>query len=205
VPPIPTTIKPIETILTERAESLGVTILRGNGVTKIAAQDNGSVTVEAGENQNFRGKWLVGCDGGRSVIRKAAGFDFTGTEAKFTGYAVKCDLDHPEKLKPGFHHTKNGMYIVAPESLYLTDFDGGAFDRTQEITQEHIQSVFSRISGITEVMITKIHLALTFTDRCKQTTSYRKGRVLLAGDAAHIRGPLGSQGLGLGLGDAINL
>jgi 2-polyprenyl-6-methoxyphenol hydroxylase-like FAD-dependent oxidoreductase len=62
--PAPTTIERIETVLTERAESLGVTILRGNGVTKIAAQNDSSVTVEAGENQSFRGKWLVGCDGG---------------------------------------------------------------------------------------------------------------------------------------------
>ncbi|KAL8707034.1 MAG: hypothetical protein Q9225_007867 [Loekoesia sp. 1 TL-2023] len=87
----------------------------------------------------------------------------------------------------------------------MTDFDSGAFDRTQEITQEHIQSVFNRVSGITDVKITKIHLASSFTDRCKQTTSYRKGRVLLAGDVAHIHGPVGSQGLNLGLGDAINL
>jgi 2-polyprenyl-6-methoxyphenol hydroxylase-like FAD-dependent oxidoreductase len=204
--PGPTTIERIETTLTERAESLGVTILRGDGVTKIAAQDDDSVTVEAGENQSFRSKWLVGCDGGRSVIRKAAGFDFVGTEAKFTGYAVKCDLDHPEKLKAGFHFTKSGMYIVGrPDTLHLVDFDGAAFDRTQEITQEHIQDVLSRITGITDVKITTIHLASSFTDRSKQTTSYRKGRVLLAGDAAHIHSPLGAQGLNVGLGDAMNL
>ena len=204
--PGPTTIERIETALTKRAESLGVKILRGKGSTKIAAQNNDSVTLEAGQNQSFRGKWLVGCDGGRSEIRKAAGFDFVGTEAKFTGYAIKCDWDQPEKLKPGFHITKAGMYIIwGPNALYITDFDSGAFDRTQEITQEHIQSVFSRVSGITDVKITKIHLASSFTDRCKQTTSYRKGRVLLAGDAAHIHGPIGSQGLNLGLGDAMNL
>jgi 2-polyprenyl-6-methoxyphenol hydroxylase-like FAD-dependent oxidoreductase len=204
--PAPTTIERIETVLTERAESLGVTILRGNGVTKIAAQDGDSVTVEAGETQFFRGKWLVGCDGGRSVIRKAAGFDFVGTEAKFTGYAVKCDLDHPEKLKPGFHVTKTGMYIVGrPNSLHLVDFDGAAFDRTQEITQEHIQDVLSRVTGMTDVKIMTIRLASSFTDRSKQATSYRRGRVLLAGDAAHIHSPLGAQGLNLGLGDAMNL
>lgn len=204
--PGPTTVDRIETALAERAESLGVTILRGDGVTKIAAQDADSVTIEAGENQTLRSKWLVGCDGGRSAIRKAAGFDFVGTEAKFTGYAVKCDWEHHEKLKPGFHITKAGMYIIlGPNALYMTDFDGGAFDRTKEITQEHIQSVLSRISGIPDVKITKIHLASSFTDRCMQTTSYRKGRILLAGDSAHIHGPVGSQGLNLGLGDAMNL
>ena len=88
IPPIGTKIDRIETILTERAESLGVTILRGTGVSGIATEDNDSITVEAGETQTFRGKWLVGCDGGRSVVRKAARFDFVGTEPKFTGYAV---------------------------------------------------------------------------------------------------------------------
>jgi 2-polyprenyl-6-methoxyphenol hydroxylase-like FAD-dependent oxidoreductase len=203
--PGPSTLEQIETVLTERAESFGVTILRGNGLTKIIAQDADSVTVEAGENQSFRGSWLVGCDGGRSATRKAAGFEFVGTEPTCTGYAVQCDFDYPEKLKLGFNITKTGMYIASPVSLHLLDFDGGAFDRNHGITQEHIQDVLNRLSGNADVKITKIHLASSFTDRCKQATSYRKGRVLLAGDAAHIHSPLGAQGLSTGLGDAMNL
>lgn len=70
--PIPATIERIEAVLAERARSLGVKILRGDGITKIAAQNEKGVTVEAGEKERFRGKWLVGCDGGRSTIRKAA-------------------------------------------------------------------------------------------------------------------------------------
>ena len=203
-----TTIERIETVLTERAESFGVTILRGKGVTKIVRQDDSSITVEAGEpRQSFRGKWLVGCDGSQSVIRKAARFDFVGTEAKFTGYAIKCDLDHPEKLKPGFHITKTGMYIVGRmNSLHLMDFDSATpFDRRKKITQEHIQDVLGCVTGMTDVKITTMHLASSYTDRSKQATSYRKGRVLLAGDAAHIHSPLGAQGLNVGLGDAMNL
>ena len=202
--PGPITIDRLEAVLTERAESLGVTILRGNGVTKIAAQDDDGVTVEAGENQSFRGRWLVACDGGRSMIRKAAGFDFVGTEAKLTGFVVKCDLDHPEKLRKGFNNTKTGMYIQGmPGSLYLIDFE--PFDRTQEITQEHIQGVLNNVLGSTDVKITKLYLASSFTDRSKQATSYRKGRIILAGDAAHIHSPIGAQGLNVGLGDAMNL
>ena len=204
--PALTSINTVEEVLTERAESLGVTIIRNDGLTKISEQDDNSVTVEAGEDGTFKGRWLVGCDGGRSTVRKAAGFDFVGTEATFTGYAAKCEWDHPERLKPGFHHSKNGFYItVGPGILYLTDFDGGAFDRSQPITQPHLQGIFTRVSGITDVHIEKIHIVSSFTDRCKQTTSYRKGRILLAGDAAHIHGPVGSQGLNVGLGDAMNL
>lgn len=204
--PGPATIEQLEKVFSERAESLGVTILRGTGVTKISEQTEDSVTVEAEDHQTFRGRWLVGCDGGRSVVRKAAGFDFVGTEAKFTGYAAQCDFENAERLEHGFHTTKNGMYVRAwTDALHLMDFDGASFDRTKEITKEHLQDVVRRLTGVPEVNITKIHLASSFTDRSKQTTTYRKGRVLLAGDAAHIHSPIGAQGLNLGLGDAMNL
>jgi 2-polyprenyl-6-methoxyphenol hydroxylase-like FAD-dependent oxidoreductase len=195
----------LERVLSERAENLGATIIRGSGVTKIAAQDADTITVEAGEQQQqFRGRWLVGCDGGRSFIRKAAGFDFVGTEATFTGYGMHCDVDHPEKLKMGFDFTKNGMCIARPQCLYLVEFDDGAFDRSQEITQEHAQTVLNRVRGCTDVQINKIHLVSSFTDRSKQVTNYRKGRIILAGEAAHIHPPMG-QGLNVGLADAMNL
>ncbi|KAF3058719.1 Anhydrotetracycline monooxygenase [Daldinia childiae] len=199
----PASIAGIEAVLAPRAESLGVTILRGKNVTGVS-QDEDAVTVKAGD-QEFYAKWLVGCDGGRSTVRKAAGFEFVGTEPTFTGFAVQADLDQPEKLKIGFNPTEDGMYVMMRAgNFHLLDFDGGFFDRTQNVTEEHIQDVVGRVTG-TDVKIAKLHHASSFTDRCKQAARYRNGRVLLAGDAAHIHSPLGGQGLNLGLGDAVNL
>lgn len=86
----------------------------------------------------------------------------------------------------------------------MVDFDGGHFHRTQPITSEHVQTVLRHVSG-TDVRVTDLSLATTWTDRAYQATTYRNGRILLAGDAAHIHSPLGGQGLNLGLGDAFNL
>ncbi|KAI1208928.1 monooxygenase [Annulohypoxylon truncatum] len=193
----------VEKVLTERAESVGVKILRGKGVSAIS-QDDSSVTVEAG-GETFTGKWLVGCDGGKSTIRKIAGFDFVGTKPECTGYAVVADFDKPGVLKMGFHPSEGGMYIVGfAGNFFLLDFDGGAFDRTQKVTPEHLNDVIARVTG-TDVKVTNFKHASSFTDRSMQITQYRRGRVLLAGDAAHIHSPLGAQGLNLGLGDAMNL
>jgi hypothetical protein len=85
------------------------------------------------------------------------------------------------------------------------EFDGGAFDRSQEPSQEHLQGVLERITGRKDVYITKVYRLKTYTDRSKQTTQYRRGRILLAGDANHIHPPLGGQGLNLGIEDAMNL
>lgn len=204
----------VEKILTERAESLGVTILRGKGVVAIASQDEHSVTVETGRDGDdgdngrpslFRGRYLVGCDGGRSLVRKAAGFEFAGTEARFTGYTIKCELDNPGKLARGFNLTPGGMYFTNQlSSISLLDFDSSAFDRTtngsRPITRTHAQDVITRVTGIpeTELKISTFHLATSFTDRARQATTYRRGRILLAGDAAHIHAPLGGQGMNLG-------
>jgi 2-polyprenyl-6-methoxyphenol hydroxylase-like FAD-dependent oxidoreductase len=186
--PMAADLESISAVLTDRAEELGVTIRRGLAVSGVNVTDD-DVTVRAG-GEAFRGGWLVGCDGGRSVVRKAAGFGFLGTDPEFTGYFAQIEIADPAKLEPGHHDTPAGTYIFdLPGTIRMVEFDGGANHRVQPITRDHIQGVLRRISG-TQVEVTTLGLATTWTDRAYLATEYRRARVLLAGDAAHVHSPL---------------
>ena len=98
----------LESVLAARASAMEVEIRRGTGVEDLDQSDE-EVIVRAG-GETFRGRWLVGCDGGRSTVRKAGGFAFVGTDPEFTGYSVEVHMADPDKLRLGRHYTPLGMY-----------------------------------------------------------------------------------------------
>jgi len=200
--PVATDMAAVEAVLAARAAALGVSVVRGHAVTTLDLRDDD--VLARTDTQAFRARWLVGCDGGRSAVRKLASFDFPGTEPEFTAYSALVDIVNPDALPTGRHVTDAGFFVNEGGRIAIADFDGGAFDRTQAITREHLQAVLRRVSG-TAVTLAAVHRATTFTDRARQASAYRRGRVLLAGDAAHVHSALGGQGLNAGLGDAFNL
>lgn len=198
------TMQNLEALLSERAAQLQVEIRRGAGLTNFSADARG-VTVHA-DDTTVRSSWLVGCDGGRSTVRKLAGFGFPGADPEISGYSATVEIANPEKLSFGWKRTAKGAYVNGPMPgrILTVEFDGPPKDRDAPITLEELQTSLRKVSG-TDVTLTAVHAATRWTDNARQASTYRLGRVLLAGDAAHVFAPIGGQGLNLGIGDAVNL
>lgn len=199
----------VEAMLAARAAALGIEVRRGCEVIGFVEQADGvEVTCVSTDGETrIRGAWLAACDGGRSPIRKRAGFAFPGTPPSSTLYQAIAEIDHPDRLLPfGWHRTAGGMFSYGPfpGRLFMLDFNGPPEDRDAPVTREEIETTLRRISGA-DVHLKALTAASRWTDNTRLADTYRQGRVCLAGDAAHIHSPFGGQGLSLGLVDAANL
>jgi len=171
--PMAIDMEQIESVLAARASAMGAEIKRRLSVEDFNQLDE-DVTLRAG-GETFRGRWLIGCDGGRSTVRRVGGFEFVGTDPEFTGYSVEVEMADPDKLRLGRHYTPTGMYTYSsPGTIAMVEFDGGAFHRTQLITLDHVQGVLRRVSGA-EVTVTALDLATTWTDRATRRPNTATG------------------------------
>lgn len=198
--------KHIERIMAEWIWELGVAIRYGQEVTGFS-QDEAGVDVALADGGSLRARYLVGCDGGRSVIRKGAGIDFPGAEATKSTLVAEAQME--DKSGFGLHRGPLGIGGIGP-----MDGDGGEalrivvpeaeLETGDEPTLGELRDALIAVYGTDFKVHTPTWIS-RFTDATRQADSYREGRVLLAGDAAHIHSPMGGQGIPLGMGDAVNL
>jgi 2-polyprenyl-6-methoxyphenol hydroxylase-like FAD-dependent oxidoreductase len=193
-----------ERILRGWVEELKVPVHRGREVTGFRQHDTG-VEVDLSEGQALQADFLVGCDGGRSLIRKAAGIEFAGWEPSVN--SVIAEAEWTEEPKWGMRYDRNGTQAVARledgrrMAVVVTQPYAG---QSPEPTMDDLKRALIAVWG-TDFGIHSPTWISRFTDMTRQAATYRNGRVLLAGDAAHIHYPVGGQGLQLGVQDAVNL
>ncbi|QIY71872.1 rifampin monooxygenase [Streptomyces sp. RLB1-33] len=203
-----------ERLLNERALELGAEIRRGCEVVGLSQSDDGAaagVTVELADGTHLRSRYLVGCDGGRSVVRKELGVGFPGEPAKVETLLGDMEMTEDQatvaavveevrktQLRFGTIPNGDGTYRV------IVPADGVAEDRTTAPTLEEFKQRLRALAG-TDFGVHSPRWLSRFGDATRQAERYRVGRVLLAGDAAHIHPPTGGQGLNLGVQDAFNL
>ncbi len=205
----------IERILAGWVDELDVTFYRGREVTGFE-QDDGGVDVHVSDGRSLRADHLVGCDGGRSLVRKTAGIDFPGWDPTMSAIIAEAEVREQPELgvrqdELGTHafgrvhyEIRDGQVVYAdegPVGIMVTEAHVGA---TGEPTLRDLSEALLRVYG-TDYGVHDPTFISRFTDTTRQAASYRAGRVLLAGDAAHVHSPAGGQGLNIGVQDAVNL
>jgi 2-polyprenyl-6-methoxyphenol hydroxylase-like FAD-dependent oxidoreductase len=194
----------IERIMADWVGELPVKFYRGREVTGFAQDDTG-VDVELSDGASLRAKYLVGCDGGRSLIRKKAGIDFPGCDAS-TSYLI-AEVEMAEEPAWGIRRGEKGVNALGKLDdgkrvrVVLVEPHVGKGD---EPTLSDLRDALIAAYG-TDFGVRNPSWLSRFTDMARQVASYRDRRVLLAGDAAHVHAPAGGQGLNIGVQDAVNL
>ncbi len=205
----------IERIMAAWIAELSVRIYYASAVTGFAQDDTG-VDVELSDDRSLRAQYLVGCDGGRSVIRKAAGIEFPGWDATRSNLIAEVEMTEQPEL--GIRQDALGTHGIGRLEYEIRDGEVVYMDRGPlRVTVTERQLVPSSeptLRDLSEALIAVygtdfgVHNATwisRFTDMTRQAAAYRAGRVLLAGDSAHVHYPAGGQGLSLGVQDAVNL
>jgi 2-polyprenyl-6-methoxyphenol hydroxylase-like FAD-dependent oxidoreductase len=196
--------KHIERILAGWIEELDVPIYREREVTGFTQDDTG-VDVQLSNNESLRARYLVGCDGGRSVVRRAAGIAFPGWDPTISHLIAEVHVtEEPEwgvrRHAVGIH----GLSKLDDSGLVRVLVTEQHLGRTTEPTLRDLSEALIPVYGTDYGIHSPIWIS-RFTDMARQAASYRERRVLLAGDAAHVHYPAGGQGLNIGMQDAMNL
>ena len=193
----------IERTLADWVAEFAVPFYRGCDVTDFAQDDTG-VDVTLSDGRSLRAKYLVGCDGGRSLVRKKAGIGFPGWDPS-TSYLI-AEIDTAQEPEWGMRRGDKGTNAIAK----LEDGKARVVLNEEQIRQgdaptlQDVREALIAVYG-TDFGLRSANYISRFTDMARQAASYRDRRVLLAGDAAHVHSPVGGQGLNIGVQDAVNL